>query len=53
MNMKATALTATTVAIASLLPSMGETNVQKQTLNNYLILKLGMSKSISSITYRR
>lgn len=45
MNMKATALTATTVAIA-LLPSMGETNVQKQTLNNYLILKLGMSKSI-------
>ena len=28
MNMKATALTATTVAIASLLPSMGETNVQ-------------------------
>ncbi|MFJ9303642.1 peptidase M24 [Bacillus toyonensis] len=44
MNMKATALTATTVAIASLLPSMGETNVQKANAEQLSNVKTGYVK---------
>ena len=44
MNMKATALTATTVAIASLLPSMGETNVQKANAEQLSNIKTGYVK---------
>jgi len=42
--MKATALTATTVAIASLLPSMGETNVQKANAEQLSNVKTGYVK---------
>jgi hypothetical protein len=44
MNMKAAALTATTVAIASLLPSMGETNVQKANAEQLSNIKTGYVK---------
>ncbi|MCU4770730.1 SH3 domain-containing protein [Bacillus toyonensis] len=44
MNMKATALTATTVAIASLLPSIGETNVQKANAEQLSNVKTGYVK---------
>ena len=44
MNMKATALTATTVAIASLPPSMGETNVQKANAEQLSNIKTGYVK---------
>lgn len=44
MNMKATALTATTVAIASLLPSMGETNVQTANAEQLSNVKTGYVK---------
>ncbi len=44
MNMKATALAATTVAIASLLPSMGETNVQKANAAQLSNIKTGYVK---------
>ncbi|QEL77770.1 peptidase M24 [Bacillus sp. JAS24-2] len=44
MNIKATALTATTVAIASLLPSMGETNVQKANAEQLSNIKTGYVK---------
>ncbi|WP_242215464.1 SH3 domain-containing protein [Bacillus cereus group sp. BfR-BA-01383] len=44
MNMKATALTATTVAIASLLPSMGETNIQKANAEQLSNVKTGYVK---------
>lgn len=44
MNMKVTALTATTVAIASLLPSMGETNVQTANAEQLSTVKTGYVK---------
>ncbi|MGE7887323.1 SH3 domain-containing protein [Bacillus cereus] len=44
MHMKAAALTATTVAIASLLPSMGETNVQTANAEQLSNVKTGYVK---------
>ncbi|MET7017777.1 SH3 domain-containing protein [Bacillus mycoides] len=44
MNMKATALTATTIAIASLLPSMGESDIQTAAAKQPSTVKTGYVK---------
>lgn len=44
MNMKATALTATTIAIASLLPSMGESDIQAAAAKQPSTVKTGYVK---------
>ncbi|MBJ7987265.1 SH3 domain-containing protein [Bacillus cereus] len=44
MNMKATALTATTIAIASLLPSMGESDIQTAAAKQPSTVKIGYVK---------
>ncbi|EJP93728.1 SH3 domain-containing protein [Bacillus cereus] len=44
MNMKATALTATTIAIASLLPSMGESDIQTAAAKQTSTVKTGYVK---------